>query len=48
MVEEKAWMELERGKERQVRENQNDRLIDQCKLNQINVKDQIVRADNAK
>jgi hypothetical protein len=48
MVEEKAWKELERGKERMLRDNQNERLIDQCKVNQIMVKDQTVRADNAK
>jgi len=46
MVEEKAWKELEAGAERQIRNNQNDRLIDQCKLNGIAVKDQTVRADN--
>jgi hypothetical protein len=28
MVEEKAWKELEAGAERQIRNNQNDRLID--------------------
>ena len=39
MVEEKAWMELEAGAERQIRNNQNSRLIDQCKLNGIAVKD---------
>ena len=48
MVEEQAWKQLEAGKERQIRNNQNDRLIDQCQLNQIHVKDQTVRADNAK
>ena len=48
MVEEKAWKELEAGKERQIRGNQNDRLIDQSKSNEIMVKDQRVRADNAK
>lgn len=39
MVEEKAWKELEAGAERQIRNNQNERLIDQCKLNGIAVKD---------
>ena len=39
MVEEQAWKQLEAGKERQIRNNQNDRLIDQCQVNQINVKD---------
>lgn len=48
MVEEKAWKELEAGAERQIRNNQNDRLIDQCKLNGISVKDQTVRATNKK
>ena len=48
MVEEKAWKELEAGAERQVRNNQNEKLIDQSKLNGISVKDQIVRADNKK
>lgn len=28
MVEEKAWKELEAGAERQVRNNQNEKLID--------------------
>jgi len=28
MVEEQAWKQLEAGKERQIRNNQNDRLID--------------------
>merc|ERR1712072_371124 len=48
MVEEKAWKELEAGAERLIRNNQNNRLIDQCKLNGIAVKDQMVRADNMK
>jgi len=48
MVEEKAWKELEAGAERQVRNNQNEKLIDQSKLNGISVKDQTVRADNKK
>lgn len=48
MVEEKAWKELEAGAERQIRDRQNDRLIDQCKLNGIMVKDQNVRAENKK
>ena len=39
MVEEKAWKELEKGAERQIRNNQNNRLIDQCALNGIAVKD---------
>jgi hypothetical protein len=48
MVEEKAWKELEAGKERQIRDGQNNKLIDQCKSNQIDVKDHSVRADNAR
>ena len=48
MVEEKAWKELEAGAERQIRNNQNERLIDQCKLNGIAVKDLSVRATNKK
>ena len=48
MVEYKAWKELENGKERMIRNQQNERLIDQCQLNQIMVKDQTIRADNAK
>lgn len=48
MVEEKAWKELEKGAERQIRNNQNNRLIDQCALNGIAVKDQTVRATNKK
>merc|ERR1712072_163586 len=48
MVEEKAWRELEAGAERQVRDNQNNRLIDRCKINGISVKDQTVRAENKK
>lgn len=48
MVEEKAWKELEAGAERQIRNDQNQKLIDQCKVNQINVKDHTIRANNAK
>ena len=48
MVEEKAYKELEAGKERQIRNNQNNRLIDQSLGNAIMVKDQTVRADNNK
>lgn len=48
MVEEKAWKELEAGAERAIRNNQNDRLIEQSKLNGIGVKDQTVRATNKK
>lgn len=44
MVEEKAWKELEAGKERQIRDDQNQRLIEQCKVNEIKVKDSKVRA----
>ena len=48
MVEEKAWKELEAGKERQIRDDQNMRLIEQCKVNEIKVKDSKVRAIYAK
>ena len=48
MVEEKAWKELEAGAERGIRNIQNDRLIEQSKLNGISVKDQTVRATNMK
>ena len=48
MVEEKAWKELEGGAERKVRNAQNQKLIDQCKVNAIQVKDQTVMATNAK
>ena len=48
MVEEKAWKELEVGAERQIRNNQNSKLIDQSKINGISVKDQTIRADNKK
>ena len=44
MVEEKAWKELEAGAERQVRSAQKNKLVDQCKVNSINVKDGTVRA----
>lgn len=48
MVEEKAWKELEAGAERQIRNNQNSKLIDQCKLNAIAVKDSTLIATNKK
>jgi len=48
MVEEKAWKELEAGAERKVRNGQNQKLIDQCALNEIKVKDETIRARNAK
>ena len=48
MVEEKAWKELEAGAERKIENNQNDKLIEQSKLNGIIVKDQTVRATNKK
>jgi hypothetical protein len=48
MVEEKAWKELETGAARKISNEQNSKLIDQCKLNAISVKDQTVRADNKK
>jgi len=46
MVEEKAWKELEAGAERQIRNNQNNRLIEQVGLNGIAVKDSTLRAEN--
>lgn len=48
MVEEKAWKELENGAERIIRNNQNQRLIEQCKQNEIRVKDETIRANNAR
>lgn len=48
MVEAKAWEELEKGAERMVKTEQNDKLIDQCKINKITVKDQTIRATNKK
>ena len=48
MVEEKAFRELEAGAERQIRNNQNNRLVDQSKLNGIKVKDQTILAKNKK
>ena len=48
MVEEMRYKELEAGAERKVRNAQNDKLIDQCKLGSIKVKDESVRADNAR
>lgn len=35
MVEEKAWKELEAGAERKIRNDQNQKLIDQCRVNEI-------------
>ena len=48
MVEEKAWKELESGAERKVKNAQNQKLIDQCKVNETKVKDETIRANNAK
>lgn len=48
MVEEKAWKELEAGAERKIRNAQNQKLIDQCNVNEIKVKDESIRATNAK
>ena len=39
MVEYKAWEELEAGKERAIRENQNFKLLEQCGVNEIKVSD---------
>ena len=48
MVEEKAWRELEQGAQRKVENYQNEKLLDQAKMNAIIVKDQMVRATNNK
>lgn len=39
MVEYKAWEELEGGKERAIRNNQNFKLLEQCGVNEIKVSD---------
>jgi hypothetical protein len=39
MVEYKQWQGIERGKERMIREAQNEKLIEQSKLNGIKVSD---------
>ena len=44
MVEEMRYKELEAGAERMVRNMQNDKLIDQCKVGSIKVKDETIRA----
>ncbi len=48
MVEYKAWEELEGGKERAIRNNQNFKLLEQCGVNEIKVSDQLVRAEYSK
>lgn len=48
MVEYKAWEELEAGKERAIRDNQNFKLLEQCGVNEIKVSDQLVRAEYGK
>lgn len=48
MVEEKAWKDLEAGAEREIRTDQNKGLIEQFKLNNIKVKDETIKAINAK
>jgi hypothetical protein len=48
MVEEMRYKELEAGAERKVRNAQNDKLIDQSKAGSIKVKDETIRAINAK
>ena len=48
MVEEMRYKELEAGAERKVRNSQNEKLIDQCKLGSIKVNDETVRATNAR
>ncbi len=42
------YKELEAGAERKVRNNQNEKLVDQCKLGSIKVKDETIRAGNAR
>lgn len=46
MVEEKAWKDLASGAERQVDYGQNQKLIDQYKVNKIKLKDTGIRANN--
>ena len=46
MVEEKAWRELEAGAERKLANAQNQKLLDQCALNSILLKDSQIRAKN--
>jgi hypothetical protein len=48
MVEYKQWEGLEKGKERQISENQNNKLIEQSKVNGIKVQDMLVRAEYSK
>ena len=48
MMEKKAWRELELGAERQARDKQNNKLLDQWKANAIKVKDLTINAGNNK
>jgi hypothetical protein len=48
MVEEMRYKELEAGAERKLRNAQNEKLVDQCKVGSIKVKDEAVRAKNAR
>ena len=48
MMEKKAWRELEAGAERQARDKQNNKLLDQLAVNEIKVKDLQVMAVNNK
>ena len=48
MMEKKAWKELEAGAERQARDKQNNKLLDQFKHNAIKVKDLTINATNNK
>lgn len=48
MMEKKAWKELEAGAERQARDKQNNKLLDQYKVNGIKVKDLTINATNNK
>ena len=42
------YKELEAGAERKIRNVQNEKLIDQAKIGSIKVKDETVRATNAR
>ena len=48
MMEKKAWKELEAGAERQARDKQNNKLLDQWRANGIKVKDLSINAQNNK
>jgi hypothetical protein len=48
MMEKKAWRELEAGAEREARDKQNNKLLDQWRSNGIKVKDLSINAQNNK